>query len=288
MTRLYSLILILCIALSSCVKEYVPAISDPNQQLFVSAEIETGTFQPEIIIESTFANNQEPIEFNDNLLVDIYVEGVQNPIQFRQHISKTNTWVATPELKLREGGEYILKIDPSVFEIEAIESQTRIPVSTAFEINESTFSDEISIELTLDRETNGERYFHLIPYIIDDNQNEVFLDIIDNGSNLNAVELLSHRYGMLIDSEILSDGKTLSFLAKNLPDVNIGALNQPYLYIKLKTVTEDYYLYHQSLNRQAQTNQSPFTLPTITYSNIENGFGLFTVYSSKLDSIKVQ
>jgi hypothetical protein len=292
MTRFYLPILLITVAFSSCVKEYVPANSSFKQLAFVSAEIEMGTFRPVIKVETTFDDINQPLEFDESINVDAYVEGIQSPIQFRQVLGNKSEWIAPPELDLQAGGTYKLKIDAREFGIPVCEAVSTIPHAGSFSVNSMILdnaSEQFQIDLNLGIPPESESYYHVVPYIIDNNNEVHYLEIDEINTGANASIVLSHRYGMLIDHKILSEDMELGFLASILSStIEPGNLDRPYLYIKLKTVTEDYYLYHKSLSRQAEVNQSPFTLPTITYTNFENGYGLFAVYSSKLDSIRIE
>jgi len=99
---------------------------------------------------------------------------------------------------------------------------------------------------------------------------------------------LKNRYGILIDHSILSEDKYLSFTTSFLPSADIDDLLSGFLYLNLRTVTEDYYIYNKSLSQLAESNQNPFTLPTTTFTNISNGYGLFSAYSSIIDSIIIE
>lgn len=56
---------------------------------------------------------------------------------------------------------------------------------------------------------------------------------------------------------------------------------------ELRAVSEDYYLYHTSLDRQQNNPGVPFTEPVFIHNNIENGQGIFAGYSVSVDSLTV-
>lgn len=50
--------------------------------------------------------------------------------------------------------------------------------------------------------------------------------------------------------------------------------------IELRSVSEEYYKYYTSIYRQSsQDNNTPFSNPTVIYSNVKNGYGVFAGYS---------
>ncbi|NJK86698.1 MAG: DUF4249 family protein [Bacteroidales bacterium] len=50
--------------------------------------------------------------------------------------------------------------------------------------------------------------------------------------------------------------------------------------IQLRSVTKDYYLYMQILEKHLSVRNDPLSEPVHAYSNVENGFGLFSGYSA--------
>ncbi len=56
--------------------------------------------------------------------------------------------------------------------------------------------------------------------------------------------------------------------------------------VELRTVSKEYYKYHQSINRQLSSGEG-LGEPVIIYNNIENGHGIFAGYSSQQDSVVV-
>lgn len=77
-------------------------------------------------------------------------------------------------------------------------------------------------------------------------------------------------------------------------DMNI-AINPAFqklgrLFVELRTVSEEYYRFHNSLDRIEQQggNTGGFQESVIPYDNIENGSGIFAGYTSAVDSITVK
>ena len=56
---------------------------------------------------------------------------------------------------------------------------------------------------------------------------------------------------------------------------------------ELRTVSKDYYLYHTSLSRQIANKDRPFVEPISVYSNIENGLGIFSGYTTYKDTVSI-
>ncbi len=59
------------------------------------------------------------------------------------------------------------------------------------------------------------------------------------------------------------------------------------LYVDLRTVSKDYFLYHTNLTRQIEYDGGVLTEPVLLYNNVNNGFGIFAGYSLSRDSVRV-
>ena len=59
-------------------------------------------------------------------------------------------------------------------------------------------------------------------------------------------------------------------LEKMPPDIN--------LYISMRVINEDYYKYIVSLEKQQESEWTPFAEPVFVYNNINNGLGIFSSY----------
>jgi hypothetical protein len=60
------------------------------------------------------------------------------------------------------------------------------------------------------------------------------------------------------------------------------------MFAELRTVSEEYYLYYNSLSRQRTGNNGPFADPVMIYGNVENGQGIFAGYNASVDSVAIQ
>ncbi len=81
-----------------------------------------------------------------------------------------------------------------------------------------------------------------------------------------------------VDYDILQDdlfnGQTLSL---NL-DIDFTTFDLQPVYIKMYSVPKNYIDYSKSENKYWQANGNPFAQPVNVFSNIENGFGIFTAF----------
>ncbi|MBX2876726.1 MAG: DUF4249 domain-containing protein [Saprospiraceae bacterium] len=71
--------------------------------------------------------------------------------------------------------------------------------------------------------------------------------------------------------------------------INPGFQKLGRLFVELRTVSEEYYRFHNSLDRIEQQggNTGGFQEAVIPYNNIENGSGIFAGYTAAMDSITI-
>lgn len=277
----------------SCTKVIEPDIVEFPQQLVVEAEFEAGVSRPVLNLRTTFDNTNaafENHEFTNEMLVQVFVNDEDEPNDFRPIQDNRSLWKATSELMITEGNDYRLLIDAEVLGLNAQDAKTSVPVARNFNIAATENQKlDFDVSVQIEDEADGEfGYFHLVPHVVRSNGEIIKFTINEVDSGINAVIPLKHRHGILIDESILDDDKVFSFNLRITEIAGKEELKTPFVYFTLKTVTEDYFKYHNSINSQVINNASPFSLPQQTFTNFNNGFGLFAAYSTKLDSLAVE
>lgn len=94
---------------------------------------------------------------------------------------------------------------------------------------------------------------------------------------------------MLTDLNFNGSEKTLKFEIpsadmNSFVNTQTGAIMRPL--IRLEHITEDYYRYIKSRNRNISVQGNPFAEPVNVYTNVKNGYGIFTFYTSSEQEIK--
>ena len=282
---------VLILGFCSCIQEYTPYEDNERAKLVIKAEIESGSVAPLIEISSSFRQSDSIPVISNAIRVEMYEENNPEPYEFSLLQESGTHWQAPEDLIFEQGKAYFLKIDPTDIDIQAANGESVIPFpgelhTISYNLDENI--DELALSMKLNEPPHYNSYYHLIPFYLDEYGEKQYLDLdrIEQGSN--ACILLNNRYGMLIDYFSLPEDKYLSFVADYLHSANTGSQNSGFLYIILRTVDEDYYLYNRSLSKLTESNQNPFTLPTTTFSNISNGYGLFSAFSSVTDSIRIE
>lgn len=289
---LVSLLILSSLLLTSCLKDVEFSSDSTDRQLVVLAEWEEGV-EPTLRVSTTFDINSAPEPIDGNFAKVTFSESSLNetPRELRPipndlslfHLASVSTF------QLKQGESYNLTVDVPDLNIDPIFGKTKMPFrgtidkinSTSVILQNSDFS-ELSVSLNMGIIPDSLCYYHLIPYLIDNSGTKIYPDISRVLTGSNGVSLLSHRDGILIDNNNLDNTNLLDFQLRTLLPLDIDQLSDKNLYFKLNTVAEEYYLYYQSVSRQFETNQSPFTIPTLSYSQFENGYGIFTAFSSEI------
>jgi hypothetical protein len=288
---LYFLLALSVIALSSCLNDVNLSNESGPAQLVVIAEFEEG-INPIIRISTTFNVNSNPEEINSDSASVVIRESSSDFQELREARPLGNdltAYTVPSEILPTPGESYMLDVDVPNSDILSIFGEATMPlrgnidsfndISVLAENNDFT---ELSVSLNMGETEDSTTYYHLTPFVINNNGEEVFPDISRISTGENAVTILTHRNGMLIDINNLDNTNLLEFQIRSLFPLNVNQLTDRNLYFKLNTVAEEYFLYHSSISRQFETAQSPFTIPTLSYSQFENGYGIFTAFSSEI------
>ena len=97
---------------------------------------------------------------------------------------------------------------------------------------------------------------------------------------------LEHRNSLLIDSK-KNKGQYVTVLIDD--SVSETALEfSDNVFFKLKTINEHHYYFHENLAKRIESVNAPISEPVIYYTNMDNGLGLFSGYSSVTDTISIK
>jgi len=290
--RFILLLTLFCVALTACYNPVDLELEDTDQQLVVIGEIEEGK-KPFFKISTTFAVNSEPEQFEDNtVFVTLMEASNQNtPIEFRPQEGTNQTMFFLPgsSYEPQVGDTFSIDVRVENSNFDDITGTTKMPqrgniefynsVKLAESNNDYT---EIDVSLNMSETPDEGSFYHLTPYLLDNNGDQIFPDFSSITVGRNGTFVLSHRHGILIDNNDLDDTNLLEFTLRTISPINIDQLADRNLYFKLNTVAEEYYRYYKSISKQFETDQSPFTVPVLSYSQFDNGYGIFTAFSSEI------
>ncbi len=90
--------------------------------------------------------------------------------------------------------------------------------------------------------------------------------------------------GLLLEDNPFMDGLTFRVSIEVSPEFQlIGKV-----FAELRTVSEEYYLFHTSVTRSQGQEDGPFTEPVTIFNNVTNGHGIFAGYNASRDSTSLE
>lgn|GEM_PF-2676890 len=286
--------------LFGCSEEFTPSIQETSREAVLIAELEIAAEFVELSVSSTFSNTEEAYFPNDDELTSDNrprlsnlkpdgQKGIALRYQSNQHKEKTPTWISASFI-FKEGDEISLSANLEVVNMQNIYATTRAPYAGTFEETSGTAEidskGDYRFTVRLSDLVDDEDYYHLVPYTASSstaaNKNHLDLSVSTAGNAL--LFKPAHMDGILIDIDRTDAAKEFSI---TIPASEIISNNPSHIYLKLKTVTKEYFDYHKSLSFQLESQQGPFDAPIPTVSNVERGQGLFTAYATRMDSIAV-
>jgi len=276
--------LVLCIA--SCSTDYVPVTEQSSNETVIIAELEVGK-DVSMMVSSTYGPDEAAV-FPNDIDGEVRISNVTTN-QIDKELRYFETSWFDQSFKFNSGHELILETDFSTIGLGKTSSTITVPTKgsiTAKSARSSTTGNDgyFTIDLEFQEIPEGD-YYHFKPYIIDNNNDVSFLDVINVVENSESAYVLSHMDGMLIDYQLLQGDKHLVINTKSKSLANPSSST---IHLMLKTVPETYYKFHKSLTEQKETQQGPFDAPVTTYTNIEGGQGIFVAYHTSLESVVIQ
>ncbi len=299
----YKLLLFLSLLLfTSCIRDIDPEFESSDQKFVVLAEIQEGDPSPMFTISTTFELNSSPQELslaNTDVSVDDEIGpgvGEFSPRDFRPVNGDDLRFEAQAgSFTPAQGERYFLKVTHLPGELPELTGETFMPYVGSVEtvnnvslVAQTADYSEFDIDLVMGEMPDLNTFYHLMPFIKANDGSEIYPDIVSIDEGRNGSFVLAHRHGMLVDYNTLEDTKNLSFTLRTLIPLNVDQLVDNKMYFKLRTVTEEYFKYHRSVSRQYETDRSPFTIPVLTYSQFEHGFGVFSAFSEVFTSAEIQ
>lgn len=277
-----------------------------------TVEINDPSFNPQLVIVSNIApqytnfpgDNRVRVEVSQSQQPDdnqdfTNPEGVEvflgdsdyNGVQKLEKLSNQNFYSSQRDF-IKPEKKYDLEVIADGF--DTIHAQTYIPrasqvlnykivdfVADPSERNEEKINIRYTIEFEIDHKIEIE-YYHIAffneywdddPTTLDDERWWV-MDPIYEDDRLYTPHF---EYGVLIRKSDIPVGHVFRFEVSDYIFEHEKVENH---WMELRSLTEEYYLYHESLSRQKLVRQDPFAEPVIIYNNIENGLGNFAGYNS--------
>ncbi len=244
----------------------------------------------------------------------IFLSGTDLPAEATAFIYSRNT--NKYELRNRDfrpspGQHYFIRISFPNDQMGEIRASTFIPepitiaranviAKNELEVNSGLVDVVFDVEIELGGSRNEQTFLQIIPerifsqFKIDvtgEVQITFFaetepLQVLNILESPNAINELIHKEGVFIDySKLQNNMVKLRLSTTTLLDPNIDVLQS--MEVIVHTIARELYDYHQSLHKQLINNATPFTTPVSSFSNIENGLGVFGGFSTTNSLIKL-
>ena len=75
-----------------------------------------------------------------------------------------------------------------------------------------------------------------------------------------------------------------SSMLQEMTDMNTGQINRPYIHVL--RITEEHYKFIKSYSLYSNTNENPFAEPVNVFSNVNNGYGVFSIFTKFTDTLR--
>ncbi len=277
---------------------------------------------PKIVVISNFTNDQlievavsqsksvlieEPSQPLENAIVEVFeVTNFQESLEFVPKTNELLPFYRSVNFQPKVETLYTLKVEAPGFDPVIAESSIPRPVNindAYIQDTEVTISTEEEIQTTsfqmtmnfLDPLGEG-NYYHLnfIQEIHSYHLSEG--DTIISKSDYEKVNFdrtsdsnffIAYFDGGVLFRDAEFNGKAIAYSFPYSVYINTQKELLGKFIVELRTVSKDYFLYHNSLSRQVGAQEVPFAEPVSVYNNIENGLGIFAGYSISTDSISL-
>ncbi len=285
--RYFLLLLPLVVFLFSCKKEVFIDIPDHESQIAVNAFLENGE---EIAVHvSRSGQVSESIDsFLQGATVVLYADDVPDTLAFSD-----DHWYKTGQ-KASPGINYLLKVYHPDFE-ETL-SGDAFPAPVTFKMQNFVAKDAVdewgfiysSIDVVFNDDPGRNDYYELRTELGETVRQESNM-IFNGGTRSNDVIIKNEGFtgefftGGIAFSDKLFNGDTASIKIRFAYNANVD-----YVYIILRSVSENYYQYKKSYYRYTVNASNDIwntSNPVGLFTNIENGYGIFAGYSEVKDSI---
>ena len=247
------------------------------------------------LIESYTVKNAVPVIYENNISIDTLI---YNPSDF-QYYSLRNR-------KIRAGYSYVIKVNAAGF-TEAI-AESNVPslpairslqrVKNARTNSSGLYEDEITLTLN---DPAGEENFYLVQVYSPAYSIGFGYPIACVRTTDKDIEMLGYADPMDADNCYEGDNllmKDVNFnggqkvlklyvesgMLQNYVDPGSGRVSRPYVHVI--SITKDHFKFTKSFNLYWNTEDNPFAEPVNVFTNVRNGYGVFSAYEKMVDTLR--
>jgi Domain of unknown function (DUF4249) len=285
--------IILILIFTSCDKYLeIDVPSKPSEVVINSINSADSLFQFHITKSVEIGNNFSGF-YIENAVINIYENEIlkESIIHFQKGLYKST-------IKPIINNSYKIEVIPQDFEIAIANIQIPQPPQIISSSFEKTFInyDYVDIKLKIDDPANEENFYMInvktfeefegliLPYTAG-----VFSYFESFDPNLDL--WINHNGIQALISDKIFDGNEYEFsilIAKGNFLHNRRIYGKGMANVYINSISKDYFLYAKSYKDQLDAKNNPMAEPVKVHTNIENGLGIFTIYSTAKDSIVVE
>ncbi|TAK50506.1 MAG: DUF4249 domain-containing protein [Saprospiraceae bacterium] len=309
MTRYYphtSLFIALCLMLFSC-EEPIDFELSQEQRLVVISNFSDQKVLEVFVSKTKSVLSNEAISYRTDATVMVFSGNeLLEVLELVTGDDGRPPFYRTTQLTPQPGIVYTIKV--SVPGFEPVTATSSVPIAVPIQsVNFSNTSDEdsnhdvaVNFNVVVDfQDPPGEKnYYHLVfyqeltSYLLNSEGDTLMgnrflntpLSVQSSDPNMPAIKYFDNRSFLLKDDTF--DGQHVSLPFKGNYTYSLTSSIPGNFFIELRTVTEDYYLYHSTLTRQVNSG-NPLSDGVVIYDNIVNGEGIFAGYSSNTNSFSL-
>lgn len=294
MNKLTCIFCFILISLASCVEDVDLRVNGGESKIFFYSEFEVNQANSFRLKTATGINDFSPVispTSTNEIEVNITEDNISIEPAYRYNPSTKNFECPINSFVPKEGEFY--SISSRILEapeLPAIHSEIYIPPAKNFDILEVVKLTQVGAEqgVSLDLDfrfsiDTDHDYYEITAFAKNNSTSidyplEIFQDSYQDG-----VSKMKHRNSLFVDSKMNKGqyvyGKLKDYLSENI------VFSSEYIYFKIKTISFEHYSYHKNLAKRVESANAAITEPVIAYTNINNGLGLFSGYSSIVDSL---
>lgn len=287
--NLYLLLLGAALYFTSCERDAEFLVPDGNSKLFVYSEI-TNDEKIKVKVNTTIGvNNTEDEAFfpkQSEALITLIKDGkpLSNP-GFR-YIASERAFISQGNFRPEIGVEYGLSVELADSDgIKPVVAYTSIPEEEGIkEVEFDNYTEEkidegkyFYTDLTIDFSNYDHKYFLLQPKFRNHIKFREHMIVSEFLSGNKGVAYSNVLKGIIVDAE--SAGNSMEVRLTNNASVP-NSFDPATVVMEVKYISEEAFNYYSSFSKQMDAQSAVLSEPVITYSNIENGLGLFTGYAT--------
>jgi len=216
-------------------------------------------------------------------------------LSFEYNNTDKNHFVASKKLNttIKEGTEYTIIVDSKKFgTVKSSEIAPKSPVVKELNFDETLIQGEYGeyhkFDFVLKDEKGVDNYYIIRLSLTGLSNYESYLSALTNDPQIKDIYIrddLSNNYYFSGSSFLVSDksfdgiNRKFSF---EIEEPYTGSDDEKYkIIMEIQAVTRSYYNFIISRQQAADSYENPFAEPVAVVGNIENGYGIFNIFSSK-------